>query len=623
MAADRYGSTSGFAGMVLLGADDPVSRFAPAWAPLRGQTRQRDGKIEIAAASAAIDEHETSLGVLSGRIDNLDTLRSDLGVPVATPASILRRYGVRGLARLRGAFSIAFWDSSRQSLLLASDPLGLRSVFYTMLKGRLAFATDLRDMLSLPGLSRDMNDDYLAAILADVVPRPGTTLYSCIGRVPAGCGITFAPDGSTTQCRYWEPDWQREIRHSSDDAYVEEARALLDQAVARQMRGAGPIVCQLSGGFDSGAVAATAARLRREETVHALTSVPSPGVPIFQSPNFVGDESGLAAATARMHPNIAWEALSASGLHKLDENPLRAFSTLSMPARNMANIGWLAPTFDRARTLGASAILTGSFGNMTLSWTGMSSIATWLRRGDWPRAWREAATLGRAQSVPVGRMLWRHGLKPLLAPHWQQRLAAWRGSGPSAWLRSTPISSEFAAATRIGALRLDQGNDFPADTVTKRRHWLARIQNLPPWLDPMSELVGVEIRDPTADLDLLEFCFAVPDDQYLREGRTRWLARRVLADRLPAEVLSEERRGFQGADFMHRLTIQRESIVQRVDALECSPLAARALDIGRMKRLAADWPQDLAGARFGDYGAVLHRGLHAGEFLRWIEGGNQ
>ena len=143
-----------------------------------------------------------------------------------------------------------------------------------------------------------------------------------------------------------------------------------------------------------------------------------------------------------------------------------------------------------------------------------------------------------------------------------------------------------------------------------------------PWFDPMIELFGVEMRDPMADLDLLEFCFATPDDQYLRAGRTRWLARRVLADRLPPQVIDETRRGFQCPEFLHRMTLQREAIVEGVATLERSPLASRVLDIARMKRLAADWPRDAASTGFGDYGGMLNRGLHFGRFLRWIEGGN-
>ena len=49
----------------------------------------------------------------------------------------------------------------------------------------------------------------------------------------------------------------------------------------------------------------------------------------------------------------------------------------------------------------------------------------------------------------------------------------------------------------------------------------------------------VDYRDPTADVRLLEFCFAVPMEQFLRDGTPRALARRALADRLPKQVLEQ------------------------------------------------------------------------------------
>ena len=71
------------------------------------------------------------------------------------------------------------------------------------------------------------------------------------------------------------------------------------------------------------------------------------------------------------------------------------------------------------------------------------------------------------------------------------------------------------------------------------------------------------------------------------------------------------------------MTLQRDAIVEDVAALERSPLAARILDVDRMKRLAADWPADPTEAGVGADGAVLNRGLHVGRYLRWLEGGNR
>ncbi|WP_165644435.1 asparagine synthase C-terminal domain-containing protein, partial [Oharaeibacter diazotrophicus] len=408
-----------------------------------------------------------------------------------------------------------------------------------------------------------------------------------------------------------------------DDDHVEEARALLDRAVARGLRGAGTVVCQLSGGFDSGAVAATAARLRGDAPLPVLTVAPPDGVARFEHPGAIGDERPLAAAVAAMHPNMIWEAVSSAGLHAYDDNPVRLFLSMAAPTRGSLNVGWYAPLFERARALGASTILTGGLGNMTLSWDGLCGLASMARRGDWVRLWREARAIGRMQGRSPVAVLRRHAIVPLLPPRLQARWSAFRGGLPPEGETSSPIHPDFARAHGIPERRLAFGLDYDGDTDATRRRWLSYVQSNPPTADMTEALFGVASYAPLSDVDLLEFCFALPDEQYLRDGRTRWLARRVLADRLPPAVLDETRRGFQCAEFLHRLSLQRERIVEGVAALERSPLAGRVLDVERMRRIVdAEWPTDAAGTGFGDYGGVLHRGLHYGLFLRWIEGGN-
>jgi len=370
-------------------------------------------------------------------------------------------------------------------------------------------------------------------------------------------------------------------------------------------------------------VATTAARLSAPGIVHALTVAPPEDVPRFEHPSIMSDERQGAAAVAAMHPNMVWESVSSRDLHKIDTNPISIFLTLSGPARNAMNIGWYAASFDRARALGGHAVLTGAFGNMTLGWTGLSGLADMARRGDWVRLWREAASLSRATGQSIAAILRRYALKPLLPARLQSSLDDYRGLPRPECERFSAIHPDFARATAINERRLDMGNDHLGDTDTMRRRWLSRIQTSPPWLDPMSRLLGLEMRDPTADLDLLEYCFSLPADQYLRGGTTRWLARRVLADRMPSAVLNETRRGMQCAEFLHRMTLQRDQIMEGVEALERSALASRVLDVVRMKRLAADWPKDAASTGFSDYGAILYRGLHFGQYLRWTEGGNE
>ncbi len=562
-----------------------------------------------------------------GRLDNAEDLRRAVIAPAADESALLlelvRRSGIPALAKLRGRFALACWDDAAQQLLLAGDQLGLNTVFYARLAGGLVFSSSLRALLALPGLKRDLDEGYLAALLCDVVPEADATLYTAIRRVPAACALLVDRAGNTKMQQYWQPDWRRRIRHRQDQDYVEEARALLDQAVRRQIAGLDPLVCQLSGGLDSGAVAATAARLRPGQPVHVLTMAPPDGVARRQSPHQISDERPAAQSVAALHPNMRWQGLTSAVLHRLDHNPQQLFLALGMPVRGMMNIAWFGPLFDQARALGANAILTGNFGNMTLTWDGTSGLAGWARNGRWLRLGREIAALHRQSGIAVAKLLYRHALRPLLSPAAQHWLDRQRGLTLPDARQNSAIHPDFAALTGIDQRGLALGHDYDGDTETMRRRWLSRIQTLPPILAPLGEMLGLELRDPTADIDLLEYCFAVPDEQYLRHGTSRWLARRVLADRLPPQVLNETRRGLQGADFLHRMTLQRENSMAMLAALRASPLAARVLDLDRMQRLMADWPTDAAAAGFGEYGAVLNRGLHIGAFLRWIEGGNQ
>jgi asparagine synthase (glutamine-hydrolysing) len=132
----------------------------------------------------------------------------------------------------------------------------------------------------------------------------------------------------------------------------------------------------------------------------------------------------------------------------------------------------------------------------------------------------------------------------------------------------------------------------------------------------------IDERDPTADVRLLEFCLAIPTDQFLHDGIPRALARRVLIDRLPKLVLDESRRGLQAADWHERLMPGR--IADELDRIEACSLAVRAIDLPRLRRLVEDWP---AGGWERDevsnpYRLALLRAISAGHFLRRAMGAN-
>jgi asparagine synthase (glutamine-hydrolysing) len=149
-------------------------------------------------------------------------------------------------------------------------------------------------------------------------------------------------------------------------------------------------------------------------------------------------------------------------------------------------------------------------------------------------------------------------------------------------------------------------------------------------VDPGNYLKGglggwqLDLRDPTSDLRLLEFCLAVPTEQFLRDGVQRALARRALADRLPKKVLEEQRRGLQGADWHEELTAVRDRISGELDRLESCPAATKALDLPRLRHLMRNWPS--SGWERDEimmpYRLALERAISVGHFLRQATGSN-
>ena len=75
------------------------------------------------------------------------------------------------------------------------------------------------------------------------------------------------------------------------------------------------------------------------------------------------------------------------------------------------------------------------------------------------------------------------------------------------------------------------------------------------WEAGMLALFGIELRDPTADLDVVQFCLGIPPEQYLAEGIDRSIIRRAMWGLLPPEVLTKRKRGLQAAD--HKASFER------------------------------------------------------------------
>jgi asparagine synthase (glutamine-hydrolysing) len=304
----------------------------------------------------------------------------------------------------------------------------------------------------------------------------------------------------------------------------------------------------------------------------------------------------------------------------------RFFIALGAPVRNPANFGWMIAILHHARARGRRVLLGGLYGNSTISWNGWSQAVNHLRRGRLLLAYRQWRLY--YQNTPYSR--WVALRKLLIEPVIPARLGNWadRRRHPdriAAWQEHAPIRTDFAAAMGTTTRAQEVGHDF-----LYRMRYDERSKSLTPvdyagdWNAAEKAVSGVEVRDPTADIDVISYCFGVPPEQYLAEGIDRSLIRRAMWGLLPEIVLTNRLSGLQAADWYEKLEYQRADLAHEVAELLKSPLARKIIDLGRLEMALKNWPKSgwHTSEVFREYNLALTRGLAGGRFLRWLETAN-
>jgi asparagine synthase (glutamine-hydrolysing) len=569
------------------------------------------------------------------RLDNRDELTEALRIPApqartlcdaAVLLAAIERWDESCLERLVGDYAFAAWDGARRRLLLARSPLGQRPLHYHRGNKFFAFASMPKGLHALPDVPYAPDEDRIAEFLA-MMPETGTqSFFLGIERVEPGHVVTVTANGLAKR-QHWQPS-RRRIALPRPEDYSEALRELLDQAVSCRLRGTGDVGASLSGGFDSGAVVTTAARLLAPSgrRVIAFTGVPREGYDGPAPPNRIIDEGPYAAATAALYPNIEHVVVRNEGCSPLADLD-RMFFLFDRPVRGLCATGWAKSYGNAIRKRKLGVVLGAGAGNLGLSYDGVELLPELFRSGRWLRLWWEASAL-----VASRRMRWRGVLANTFGP--------W--CPPALWGWANRIGRRNALELRdyvaIHPRRLDE-LDLPARAKARNhdlayRPWkdgLALRLRLLQLVDPGNYYKGglahlqVDYRDPTADVRLLEFCFAVPMEQFLHDGMPRALARRALADRLPKQVLEETRSGLTVADWHEDLTAARDGIVDELDRLKGCPAAAAALDLPRLRRLTENWPSGGWGQRevLVHYRYALLRAIAVGHFLRRATGSNR
>jgi asparagine synthase (glutamine-hydrolysing) len=581
--------------------------------------------------------------IVNGRLDNrpelLALFQMDGPADMVTDSALIlkayERWGEACVHHLIGVFTFALWDERTQTLLVVRSACSSPSLYFYADKKTVAFASMPKGLFALADIPRKINEQYLAEYLARIGGEPDACLYHGLTRLVPGQMLRIQRDRWSLHTFWGDAPPKDEIRFARDEEYVAAFLALFQRVIQDHLRCLSPVGVMMSGGLDSTSVAAVAASLYGEKgwTLPTFTEVPRTHFDGAIIAGRYADETPYVEAMARRYETLEANLIRTDGQVYI-ENLDAYFAAAETPFPNSSNRVWYEGILQAAQSQGLLVLLTGESGNQTISWNGNGLLAQLIGAGEWARLGREVQALARGKGISTAiKTLLTQGIVPHLPAAIYlvlDRVRSLNASGLGSladWRQHSPIRPEFAAAHNIDELFLARERHLlgrpSGDTRTVRlRALVSRSRRADGISEGYQARYGVTTSDPTGDVRLIDFCLALPESQYQRNGVSRWLIRRAMAERLPPEVLHNPQRGLQAADWYDRLVGARSALLDELTRIEQCDLAQQALDLPRLRGLVMQLGNDNSnrvGRQFAQYRGVLERGLMTGSFIRWVE----
>ncbi|MFD5898989.1 asparagine synthase (glutamine-hydrolyzing) [Streptomyces sp. NPDC060366] len=479
----------------------------------------------------------------SGEIYNHQELRAELsglghsfrtGSDTEVVLHAYLRWGEESILRLNGMYAFALWDVRRQELLLVRDRMGIKPLYYHLTCDGIVFGSEPKAILAHPQIPAVVDADGMAELLT-LTKTPGHAVYRGMRELRPGHTLRLRRTGSTEH-RYWA----LESHEHTDDlpTTITRVRDLLEDTVERQLIADVPLGTLLSGGLDSSAITALAAR----------------------------------------------------SLTKAGRGPVRSFCVDFTGHDNDFRPDDLRPTRDRPYAHTLAAHVGADHRDITLDTAQLLDTATRhrvLAARDLPhgfgdtdtslhllfKAVREHATValsGECADEVFGGYPWFHDEKAVHA-------------GTFPWLHA--VRPALDARESILAPALLHAVDLPGYTQARYHEALAHVPALPgesgterrmrevshlhltrclqialDRKDRTSMATGLEVRVPFCDHRILQYVFNTPWAMKTFDGREKSLLRAATSDILPASVTHRVKSPYPATQDPHYTNALRQTM---------------------------------------------------------------
>lgn len=416
-------------------------------------------------------------------------------------------WGPECLSRLNGIFAFAVWDEGRQRLVIARDRLGVKPLFFARRGSSFLFGSEPKAILANPLVQPEIDAEGLAEIFALGPARtPGHGVYRGISELRPGFYLEVSRQGQVMN-RYW----RLESRYHEDDleTTADHIRYLVQDAVERQLVSDVPVCVLLSGGLDSSAITAFAARYNQAKGTPPLEtwSIDYQGNDQhFQSNAFQPDADGPWVKRVSEHFHTVHHGVEIA-IESLVDALEAAVRARDLPG--MADVDSSLYLFCQEIKRKATVALSGESADEVF--------------GGYP--WFHRADRIEAETFP-----WATVRPRLLNPELREKVRP----------RDYITARYFDTLAEVPRLAGD-------DAMEARMREIAYL-NLTWFLttlldrkDRMSMAHGLEVRVPYCDHRIVEYVWNIPWAMKACDGLAKGILRRALRGVLPDDVLARKK----------------------------------------------------------------------------------
>jgi asparagine synthase (glutamine-hydrolysing) len=455
------------------------------------------------------------------------------------------KWGDKAWPKLEGMYAAAIWDRKEQRLCLARDPMGIKPLFISEQRGGLAFASEITALTGLEGHDFDLDEDGVDDFFCFGHTLPPRTIFRQVRPLEPGHVLSIGPRGDAKVERFWKARLDI-VQGRSEQDWIEETREQLLRTVSHHLLADVEVGAFVSGGVDSGAIAA------------AMSRTSSAPFKMFTAafPGSSRDESDAAAGVARqlgvehivlpMQPQDAAEVL-----------PLVQASFDEPTAANSAVPLWF---LSRAAAEHVKVVLCGEGGDeLFLGYNRQRWAQRMARLRPLVRAVGEGRFIDRLPELPVRKWNYVRQLArrfregALLDDGYERFFSAVSISSPE--IRARIFEPGFFARQRERDSIEQRARDYfpPADRPPLsdlEEFMLGDLTvHLPASmcqrLDRASMAHSLEARVPFLSQQFVEFALSMPTEMKLRGSSGKYVLRKAIEPWLPEIARTRRKIGFQ------------------------------------------------------------------------------